>query len=158
MKKTNIIVNTIESTITVTKAFYKRASVYGSAEYVEFHSAVQDNPDFEIVFKVVEKKTYGGLTFGTMTEYIKTQPNSERMLVKMAAVMRVAKAKNSLYPLTKKWFLATYPSYKENAVAETEAAALVKKAEAEAEAAAQMKQAEAEIADLIAEDNGNQAA
>lgn len=145
MKKSNIIVNSIESTITVSKAFYKRASVYGTAEYAELHNALRDNPDFTVEFRVIEKKTYSGLTFETMTEYIKTQPNSEKMLVKMAAVMRVAKAKGSLYPLTKKWFLATYPSYKENAVAETEAAAL-------------MKQAEAEIADLIAEDNGNQAA
>ena len=144
MKKSNINVNTIESTITVSKAFYKKASVYGTAEYAELHNAVRENPTFKIVFKVIEKKTYGGLTFETMTDYIKTQPNSEWMLVKMAAVMRVAKAKNSLYPLTKKWFLSTFPAYKANAVSEAEAAAL-------------MKQAEAEIADLIAED-GSQVA
>ena len=58
MKKSNIIVNSIESTITVSKAFYKKASVYGTAEYAELHNAVRENPTFKIVFKVVEKKTY----------------------------------------------------------------------------------------------------
>ena len=135
--KTNITINAIENTITVSKAFYKKASVYGSAEYAELHSALRDNPTFKIVFKVIEKTTYKALTFETMQDYIKTQPNSDAMLIKFDAVMSVAKAKNSLYPLTKKWFLATFPAYKENAVAEAEALA---------------KQAEAEIAELIAED------
>ena len=85
--KTNITINAIENTITVSKAFYKKASVYGSAEYAELHSALRDNPTFKIVFKVIEKKTYKALTFETMQDYIKTQPNSDAMLIKFDAVI-----------------------------------------------------------------------
>ena len=153
--KTNITTNAIESTITVSKAFYKKASVYGSAEYAELHSALRDNPTFTIIFKVIEKKTYKALTFDRMRDYINTQPNSDAMLVKFDAVMRVAKAKNSLYPLTKKWFLNTFPSYKADEIADGETADLVKKAEAKAaeeKLAEAAKQARAEIANLIAND------
>ncbi len=129
--KTNITINAIESTITVSKAFYKKASAYGSTEYEELHKAMLDNPDFEIVFKIVEKKTYKELTFKVMEDYIRTQPDSDKMLIKFAAVQRIAKAKNSLYPLTKKWFLNAYPTYKVNEVSEAEARALEAEAEKE---------------------------
>ena len=55
-----------------------------------------------------------------MEDYIKTQKDSESRLVEFASVQKVAKAKGSLYPLTKKWFLETYPEYKENSVAAAE--------------------------------------
>ena len=133
MKKSNITINAIENTITISKAFYKKASTYGSAEYKELRSAIKENPSAQIIFKTFEKKTYGGLTFEKMMDYIKTQPDSEKMLIKFAAVQRIAKAKGSLYPLTKKWFLNAYPSYKVNAVIEAEAKKLTEKLAAEAE-------------------------
>ena len=118
--KSNIIVNAIENTISVSKSFYKRASVYGSAEYAELRRAMLENPSFHIEFKTSEKKTYNGLTFKIMEDYIKTQPDSEDILMKFEAVQRIAKAKGSLYPLTKKWFLSNYPAYKVNEVADAE--------------------------------------
>ncbi len=132
--KTNITINAIEGTITVSNAFYKKASAYGSAEYAELRQAMLENPTFQIVFKTIEKKTYNGLTFEKMTDYIKTQPDSDKMLIKFAAVQRIAKAKGSLYPLTKKWFLNTFPSYKVNEVIEAEAKKLTAELTAEAEA------------------------
>ena len=123
MKKTAIEINAIEGTITVSKAFYKKASVFGSAEYIALREAMRDNPTFKIVFKTIEKKTYSGLTFQKMEDYIKTQPDSDKMLAKFAAVQRIAKAKGSLYPLTKKWFLNAYPSYKDNEISDAEAKA-----------------------------------
>lgn len=141
-KKTAIEVNAIENTITVSKAFYKKASAFGSAEYIALREAMQDNPTFKIAFKTIEKKTYNGLTFEKMMDYIKTQPDSDKMLIKFAAVQRIAKAKGSLYPLTKKWFLNTFPAYKVNEVIEAEA----KKLTAELAAAA-----EEEIAAILSD-------
>ena len=140
--KTNITINAIEGTITVSNAFYKKASAYGSAEYAELRQAMLENPTFQIVFKTIEKKTYKALTFEKMMEYIKTQPNSNKMLIKFAAVQRIAKAKGSLYPLTKKWFLNAYPDFKVNAVKEAEAQKLT------AELA---KEAEEEIAAIVSD-------
>lgn len=133
MKKSNITINPIDSKIIISKAFYKKASIYGTNEYNELRKAKNENQGFEIEFKTVEKKNYHGLTFEVMEEYIRTQPNSERLLANLAAVQRVAKAKNSLYPLTKKWFLKTFPAYKINEVAEQETENLATQLAAEAE-------------------------
>lgn len=141
MKKSNITINAIESTIIVSQSFYKRASVYGSAEYTELRRAMKENPSYHVAIKTIEKKSYSGLTFEKMTDYIKTQPDSDKMMIKFEAVQRIAKAKGGLYPLTKKWFLNTYPNYKENEVSEAETKELTADeltAEAEAEVAALM--------------------
>ena len=134
MKKSNIIVDLAKSTLTVSKSFYKKASTFGSDEYKELRAAILENPGFRIVLRTSEKKSYHGLTFKVMEDYIKTQPDCDKIMVKFAAVQRIAKAKGSLYPLTKKWFLNTFPAYKVNEVAEDEAKNLTDELEAEAAA------------------------
>lgn len=116
----NVTVNVIERTITISKAYYKKASIYGSSEYKELREVMSENATFKIVFKTIDKKTYNGLNFERMAEYINTQPNSEANLKEFEAVMKVAEAKGSKYPLTKKWFLATFPEYKLNEVSDKE--------------------------------------
>ncbi len=150
MKKSNITINPIENTITISKAFYKKASAFGSAEYEALRSAILDNPTAKIVFKTIEKKTYKALTFKIMEDYIRMQPDSDKMLVKFAAVKRIAKAKNSLYPYTKHWFLKTFPAFKENEVSEAETEALTAALSAAAEA-----EAAAEIAAIISNSTDN---
>ena len=137
----NITANMIDNTLTVSKSFYKKASVCGSAEYYELRQAKIENPGFKIVFKTIEKKTYNGLTFAVMKAYIESQSNSEKQLKVFEAVKRIAEMKGSKYPLTKKWFLNTYPDFKENAVKENETNVLVSVSDEETEA-----QAAAELA------------
>ena len=124
MKKNVVAVDMIAKTITITKAYYKRACTYGTSEYYEFRTIMSENAGFSVEFKVIEKKTYKDLTFERMAEYIKTQPNSEKQLVVFAAVQNIAEKKGSKYPLTKKWFLKNYPEYKENEVSAAETASL----------------------------------
>lgn len=128
-KKTNIIINVFDKTIIVSKSYYKRACVYGTAEYAELRGAMMDNAEFTIVFKTSDKKTYGGLSLEKMAQYIQMQDNSGKLLVEFERVKAVAKAKNSLYPLTKKWFLNTFPAYKENDVSEAKREAAEEKEE-----------------------------
>lgn len=118
MKKSHVIADHANRELIVTKALYKKASIVGSPEYYELRRAMNENKEYHIVIKSVDKKTYHGLTFGAMEEYIRTQPDSGKILVKFAAVKRIAKAKGSLYPLTKKWFLNTFPAYKANEIVE----------------------------------------
>ena len=129
-----------EQTIIGSKSAIEKAGRIGSPQYKELCEVIKAHPNFKITEKAIktkkDKATYHGLTFDTMRDYIQTQPDSEKNLLKFEAVQRIAKAKNSLYPLTKKWFLNTFPSYKENSVEEIEkeaAAALKKEAEAEVE-------------------------
>ena len=131
----NITANLIDNTLTVSKSFYKKASVCGSPEYYELRKAMVENPECKIVFKTIEKKTYNGLTFAVMKAYIESQANSEKQLKVFEAVKRIAEMKGSKYPLTKKWFLSAYPDFKENAVKENETKTLVSEAQAIAELA-----------------------
>ena len=114
MKKSNITVNRMENTIEVSKAFYNKACKYGTPEYEMLTEATAQNPTFKIVFKAAKKKTYGGLTLERMQGYILTQPDSEKRLEEFKMIQEVAEAKGAKYPLTKKWFFATFKDYKEN--------------------------------------------
>lgn len=134
MKKSTIIVNPIDGTITISKSFYKRACTFNTAEYHEFNLVLKQHADYEIQFRDIKKTTYAELTFAVMEEYIKTQPNSTHQLVVFEAVKRVAATKGKVYPLTKKWFLKTYPEYKLNEATEKETKTLEESIAAELEA------------------------
>lgn len=135
-KRNSITVNHEDKTLTVSKAFYKKASVFGSREYYELRKAKAENESYSITFKTSDKKTYKALTFKRMEEYINTQSDSESRLMEFEAVKQIAEIKGSKYPMTKKWFLMTYPEYKENEVSEAEVSETLagKKAKAQAEA------------------------
>ena len=122
--------------IQVSKSFNNKASKYGTEEYRTLHKILRDNANNNpriVIVKNEKKKTYNGLDFDKMAEYIKTQPDSEKMLIKFEAVKRIAEAKNAKYPLTKKWFLETFKEYKANAVSEAEAKDLEAQVKAEKE-------------------------
>lgn len=129
MKRNQIVVNHNDRTITVSKTFYSKAAKYGTAEYKALNGAIKQNRGYEVTFKTYEKKSYRGLSLERMADYIKTQPNSEANLIELAKVMEVAKTKGSKYPLTKKWFLATFPDYKLNEVSADEKRAVQNKSE-----------------------------
>ena len=118
MKK--ITVNLIEKTIEVSKTFYKKATNPKTAEYRDLRAAMIENPTFDVVLKESDKKSYNGLDFDRMKEYIETQPNSEANLKELERVMEIAEAKGAKYPLTKQWFLKTFPEYKNSEVSAKE--------------------------------------
>ncbi len=118
MKK--ITVNLIEKTIEVSETFYKKATNPKTAEYRDLRAAMIENPTFDVVLKKSDKKTYNGLDFDRMKEYIETQPNSEANLKELERVMEIAEAKGAKYPLTKQWFLKTFPEYKNSEVSAKE--------------------------------------
>ena len=125
MSKSNVSVNREAKTLTVSKSFYKKASVFGTIECAELAEAEKMFPDFSVVIAVSTKKVYHGLSFERMVDYIITQPNSVQRLNEMERVMEIAKSKGALYPLTKKWFLHTYPEYKDNSVSDGELSELL---------------------------------
>ena len=121
MLKSHIAVDFFTKSLTLTKTFYKKACKVGSPEYQELRLAMSESPNFTI--KLIgndAKRTYGKLTFQRMKEYISTQANSEENLEALERVAKIAETKGAKYPLTKKWFLETFPEYKENAVSEQE--------------------------------------
>ena len=129
--------NFVAKTIVGSKASIKKANAGKNPEYTELTSMLAEHPDFNVVEKVIQKKenkkTYSKLTFDKMKEYIETQADSENKLIEFEAVQKIAAAKGAKYPLTKKWFLSTYPEFSENEIissqTETLIAAALEKAE-----------------------------
>ena len=119
--KTHITADFAHTTLNMTKSFYNKARKVGSPEYKELREAMADNPTYTInIMTNDSKRSYRSLTIERMRAYIKTQPNSEANLATLDRVIAVAEAKGAKYPLTKKWFLETFPEYKESTVSEQE--------------------------------------
>ena len=121
--------NFVAKTIVGSKRSIERANKGLSPEYKELTQMLEEHPTFNVVEKVIsrkaDKKTYGKLTFKRMESYILLLSNSEEKLIEFEAVKKVAEARGAKYPLTKKWFLATYPEYKENEIIEEQTARLI---------------------------------
>lgn len=107
--------------IKCSKKAYERACKGMNPEYEELCALVQKHPTFEVKIKTADetatKKMYRNLTIPKMREYIDTKPNKAELHAEMDIVIEIATAKNAKYPLTKKWFLAKFPEYKENEAA-----------------------------------------
>lgn len=128
--KTRFTYNFIEKAIIGSKAAIERANKGKNPEYAELSGMLAAHPDFSVRVKDIQtkegKKTYKKLTFDRMEDYIRTQFADQvvlnKKLIEFSAIQKVAEAKGAKYPLTKKWFLSTYPSFKENEVADQERA------------------------------------
>ena len=125
------------------KSAINRANKGLNPEYKELSEMLAAMPSFSVQIKDIKKnkdqKRYPQLTFNKMEDYIRTQFSDEKELegkiIEFKAIQKVAEAKGAKYPLTKKWFLKTYPEYKESNVSENEAAAEMDKELAAAAAA-----------------------
>ena len=106
------IVDFINKKIIGTKASFDKASKGTGAIYEELATKVAKHPDFELVIKEQKKriskpkKTYDGLTFKFMEQYIAIKDDAERVMRVYEAVKNTSKSmKMGVYPTTKKWFL-----------------------------------------------------
>ena len=112
----NINVNPITETIEISKAFLKKASVYGSAEYFALKEVRSSEPTFTVkeitIKKNANKKTYGSLTFKAMVAHIELVETNEedkaKALKELEEMKTYSAARGSSYPIIKKWFLNKY--------------------------------------------------
>lgn len=115
--------NFVTKEIIGSKAAIARANKGIEPEYTELSNMIKAQPSFSVAEKVVQKankKSYHALTIKRMAEYIELHSDSDKRMEEFEAIQMVAQAKGAKYPLTKKWFLAMYPEYKENCVSENE--------------------------------------
>lgn len=124
--------NFVAKTIVGSKRSIDRANRGLSPEYNELTQMLAKQPTFSVTTKLInqkdDKKTYKNLTLSRMEEYISLLSNSEERLREFEAVKKVAEARGAKYPLTKKWFLTTYPEFKENKIIEMQTANLIAEA------------------------------
>ena len=100
-----------------TAAAFKRAGKVFGPEYEELAAKIAAHPDFKLVIKeqkhhtVRAKRTYDGMNFKFMEQYINTLPDAEKIMKEYVAMKDIAKKSGEpKYPMTKKWFLNKFSS------------------------------------------------
>ena len=113
-----LTINHANRTIVMDRIFAKYASDTASEEYARLQRVRQDYPTYEVVQKHIRtnaaKKTYKGLNYEYMEDYILTHGPKEQRLAnyKEYSNMREIAACHGnafRYPVIKSWFLTRYP-------------------------------------------------
>ena len=115
-KNSNYFIDQLNSTIILTKRFYKAASILNSPEYKELMQARRDNPTFSIVLREIKRKenknSYRNLTYGNMRTFIENYEMDDDVradrLKEFEKVMALSKVQSGPYAYVKAWFLKMY--------------------------------------------------
>lgn len=111
-------INYTNHTIIMDRTFAKLAQNARSDEYALLQEVRKDYPNFTVVQRSIrknaKKKTYSGLTYDYMEEYIMQHGTEEKRLANLRrfAELRViaeCQGKSYRYPVIKSWFLDQYP-------------------------------------------------
>ena len=114
MKKNEIIyVN--DTTARVTKAFEKKACIFGTEEFKLWREYKKEFPNAKMVTKSINKnpnqKTRRNMTFKNMEEYIKTQPNAKELEEEFKTIKQRSKIQKSPYQYVLSWFEAQFEGF-----------------------------------------------
>ena len=126
----------------VTKAFEKKACIFGTEEFKRWREYKALFPKAQMVTKSIKKnpnqKTRRNMTFKNMEEYIKTQPNAKELRKEFDTMKERSKIQKSPYQYMLSWFEAKFDGYNDldQFMAEKEAERKAKEAEKAAEKAA----------------------
>ena len=120
---TNIIINSKNRTLEVTKKFASSAARFGSDEYKELKEAHSEFPTYKVVIKTSNRKaksSYKGLTYDFMEKYIKSHDNEQNEILAEFETLRgksesaiALNAQSLSYVEIKVWFLDKFPTFTE---------------------------------------------
>lgn len=145
MKKTtsaSVIRYINETTAQVTKAFEKKACIFGTEEFKLWREYKKEFPEAKMVTKTIKKnedqKRRRNKTFENMEAYIATQPNAEDLKKEFETIKQRSQIQKSPYQYVLSWFEAKFDGYNDldQFMAEKEAERKAKEAEKAAEKAA----------------------
>lgn len=117
---TNLKINDRKKTIEISKAFAKKASYYGTEEYIALKNAKADNQNYRVITLAPKrtKPTFKGLTYDYMIEYIEKHDNEEKSIMAefLSYTGKSDESKGLLadtmsYGSIKKWFLVKFPEF-----------------------------------------------
>lgn len=108
-------VDFINKKIIGTKASFDKASKGFGPAYDELADKAAKHPNFELEIKEQKKhttkakRTYNGMDFSFMEDYIETRKNAKQLTEEYKAIKQMATDSGiSIYPFTKKWFLGEF--------------------------------------------------
>ena len=152
MKKTtsaSVIRYINDTTAQVTKAFEKKACIFGTEEFKLWREYKKEFPKAKMVTKSIKKnpdqKNRRNMTFENMKAYIATQPNAKELEEEFKTIKQRSKIQKSPYQYVLSWFEAKFEGFNDldQFMAEKEA----ERKEKEAEKAAEKAAAEADETD-----------
>lgn len=78
----NAIVNRVNRTITITKAYNAKASIYGTTEYDVLTKIQSENPGFRVVVQSPTRKSIplGKINYDMIEKYIKSHDDEEKSI------------------------------------------------------------------------------
>ena len=145
MKKTtsaSVIRYIDETTAQVTKAFEKKACIFGTEEFKLWREYKKEFPKAKMVTKSIKKnpdqKNRRNMTFENMEAYIATQPDAKTLKKEFETIKQRSQIQKSPYQYVLSWFEAKFDGYNDldQFMAEKEAERKAKEAEKAAEKAA----------------------
>ena len=145
MKKTtsaSVIRYINDTTAQVTKAFEKKACIFGTEEFKLWREYKKEFPKAKMVTKSIKKnpdqKNRRNMTFANMKAYIATQPNAKELEEEFKTIKQRSKIQKSPYQYVLSWFEAKFEGYNDlkQFMAEKETERKAKEAEKAAEKAA----------------------
>ena len=136
MKKTTATIRYIdETTAQVTKAFEKKACIFGTEEFKLWREYKKEFPKAQMVTKSIKKnpdqKNRRNMTFANMKAYIATQPNAKELEGEFETIQQRSKIQKSPYQYVLSWFEAKFEGFNDldQFMAEKEAERKAKEAE-----------------------------
>ena len=105
----NFKVNFLSNSIEVTTSFAKKASIYGSTEYLMLTEAQKAHPTYTLEIQKPKKIAIKGIDYDFMRKYISTHDEHAELLT---AFEKLVKG-NLSYPEVKAWFIEQYPVFKD---------------------------------------------
>ena len=126
----------------VTKAFEKKACIFGTEEFKLWREYKKEFPKAKMVTKSIKKnpdqKNRRNMTFENMEAYIATQPDAKALKKEFETIKQRSQIQKSPYQYVLSWFEAKFDGYNDldQFMAEKEAERKAKEAEKAAEKAA----------------------
>ena len=131
-----------DTTAQVTKAFEKKACIFGTEEFKLWREYKKEFPKAKMVTKSIKKnpdqKNRRNMTFENMEAYIATQPDAKALKKEFETIKQRSQIQKSPYQYVLSWFEAKFEGFNDldQFMAEKEAERKAKEAEKAAEKAA----------------------
>lgn len=104
-----------ENTARVTKAFMKRANIFGTDEFKLWREYKAEFPNAVMTTKKIkknpDKKTTRNMTYDNMEEFLSTLPNSKELLDELEIIKKRSLVQKSPYHYVLDWFSETVEGY-----------------------------------------------
>jgi len=108
------IINNGEAAV-VTKAFGKKAKMFGTDEYKFWREVVKEFPDIIMKTKEIkknpDKETYKNMTYDNMRAYIREQDGATELMAEFEKQIRLSVIKTSPYRAVLAWFCQKFEGY-----------------------------------------------